>query len=557
MKKILTAILLAAGNAWAVDYILLPGSSSAVPAYPQKIFCNQTNNWLANGDKVDFVFSGRLPASDFNTLVLQCVSDTATNFCFVSSNYLGVRWDFTWSATRDANTNLNFAANFTSDDTNFSTLSMFDTLTNCLPLNRVVFYTLNSSEILTRAGFSSPTYFEPAVTKTEFNNWTNAFSGGGGGGGGLTDLVVTGTNLPAGSAAYATNTGTIAGIAYINIGIPRGSNGTNGTNGTNTVTAYAFTNQWLGSRQIATYSSNYLSWGTSNFLARVPGISDWQLAGGALGGGGLAPPTNVFIQLVGSYNGSNSWFVLTNNFATSNTISIAATGAGGGQGFATLFNVDHWELFGRTNYGFGQTYVFGSPKSRSNPADKAYVDDSILNATSSAWTTSVDTNQVAHFSYVRSGVTLADFGEVSTWIPITSATLDGSGVNLLLTVAQTNLITGWFMDSNTNLLAPNSWQQWTNYTSATNTGIVTFTIPIDFSEPMRFFRTRAPAMRSFVLTAPLTALGGTCYTSNSWSLATVTNGMANMSFWTGSSNGQALVSVWLSNGVPWIKRLSP
>jgi hypothetical protein len=33
--------------------------------------------------------------------------------------------------------------------------------------------------------------------------------------------------------------------------------------------------------------------------------------------------------------------------------------------------------------------------------------------------------------------------------------------------------------------------------------------------------------------------------------------MANFGYWVGNSNGQALVSVYLSNGVPWIKRLAP
>jgi hypothetical protein len=45
--------------------------------------------------------------------------------------------------------------------------------------------------------------------------------------------------------------------------------------------------------------------------------------------------------------------------------------------------------------------------------------------------------------------------------------------------------------------------------------------------------------------------------SNTWSLFAITNGMPEYSFWTGNSNGRALVSLWLSNGVPWIKQLQP
>jgi hypothetical protein len=39
------------------------------------------------------------------------------------------------------------------------------------------------------------------------------------------------------------------------------------------------------------------------------------------------------------------------------------------------------------------------------------------------------------------------------------------------------------------------------------------------------------------------------YPSNTWNLAAITNAMPNFSFWTGNSNGQALVTLSLSNGV--------
>jgi len=50
---------------------------------------------------------------------------------------------------------------------------------------------------------------------------------------------------------------------------------------------------------------------------------------------------------------------------------------------------------------------------------------------------------------------------------------------------------------------------------------------------------------------------GTIYPSNTWNLATITNGMPNFSFWQGNSNGQALVSLFLSNGVVRIKQQAP
>ena len=392
-----------------------------------------------------------------------------------------------------------------------------------------------------------------SVAFSKVNSNTLYFSSiiSGGSGAGITNFFFTASNLPPGSAATATNTGVVGGIAYVTIGIPTGSNGVSGTN---LVTSYSLSNSWLGSQQITTYASNYLAWGTSNFLARVPGLYKWQLNGGALGGGGLAPPTNVAINLVGSFSGSNSWFTITDGFYTSNTISVAAVGAGGGNGFAYLFSIDRWELVGRTNFGYGQHYQFGSPAGRSDPADKAYVDDSIQNSLATSWAFTSDTNLSQHYTYTHNGKTVADFGEMNSWVPITSANLDGASVNLLLTVAQTNLVAGWTLESNTNLASLNTWLQWTNFTSSTNTGIVTLTVPVNFSEPQRFFRARVSTSSAFTLTVPIVANGGVYYPSNAWSLATVTNGMGNRAFWIGSSNGTP-VMVTISNGVPTVKFL--
>ena len=52
-------------------------------------------------------------------------------------------------------------------------------------------------------------------------------------------------------------------------------------------------------------------------------------------------------------------------------------------------------------------------------------------------------------------------------------------------------------------------------------------------------------------------VAGTVYPSNTWNLAAITNAMPNYSFWVGNSNGQALVSVYLANGVAWVKRIAP
>ena len=51
--------------------------------------------------------------------------------------------------------------------------------------------------------------------------------------------------------------------------------------------------------------------------------------------------------------------------------------------------------------------------------------------------------------------------------------------------------------------------------------------------------------------------GGFLYPSNVWNLTAVTSGLPNFSYWVGSSNGNALVSVSLSNGTARIKQLMP
>ena len=45
--------------------------------------------------------------------------------------------------------------------------------------------------------------------------------------------------------------------------------------------------------------------------------------------------------------------------------------------------------------------------------------------------------------------------------------------------------------------------------------------------------------------------------SNTWSLATFTNGMANWSWKDGTSNGVARITVFYSNSVPYIYQLKP
>ena len=356
-----------------------------------------------------------------------------------------------------------------------------------------------------------------------------------------------------GTSVVVTNYGGLIGVFQITI--PAGSNGAAGAPGTNYVTVNQFTNVVLSSQRLVTYSTNNITWSTSNFLARVNGYYDNDLYGGQLGGSGLAPGTNVFIKLVGSLTGTNAWFTITNGYYTTNQISIAAVGAGGGLGTAKLYTVDHFELLGRTNYFFGQHIRFDDPLDGNDAATKSYTDVAIANALDGHWVGG-NLGNIYHLTYGHGNGTALDIGSSVLWASNVTATVDGTGTNVAI-IFPTNSLTSWRVVSSTNLTLANGFTTYTNWTASTNTGIVTVLAPINFNEDMRFYSIQGPGSDTFTVNPPIIALGGTIYPSNTWSLATITNAMSNLSFWTGNSNGTALATVHLSNGVVRVKLVLP
>ena len=354
-----------------------------------------------------------------------------------------------------------------------------------------------------------------------------------------------------GTALLVTNIGTQL-AAVIQFHIPQGAPGTN------TVTAYNFTNQVLSSKEYQTYITNYAHWTGSNFLARVAGLSRFSITGGDDAGN---PPQAIPISLLGSFTGTNAFFTVTNGYWTSNTISLWAisglTNAVSGlpmvnPGFCALYSLDHWELKSRVNSFDGQTWlVNGSAIANQNDVQNAF--NSAFNGN---WSYYTDKNTVYHTIYSRMGQTIADIASATSFVPGASAGPDGTGTNFVMSILQTNLVAGYFVETITNLSVPN-WLLFTNYTLSTNTGIVSFTIPINITEPMRAFRTRGASTNTAVFNFPIESNGGIYYPSNTWNLSTITNRMKNLSFWQGNSNGQAMVSVYLSNGVARIKQLAP
>jgi hypothetical protein len=314
------------------------------------------------------------------------------------------------------------------------------------------------------------------------------------------------------------------------------------------------TNLVSTSSSIVSWSTNYVTWGASNYLARVHGFYHLYYNAGNDGGN---PPMDYAHEIRGSYDGVTGWFVITNGFQTTNDITLVSTNVVGGFGSGFIQSVDHLDRIGVTNQFFGQRVFVGTPTDDREAAPKGYVDGSIANAFDGHFITSTDTNNVYHLYYQKGSVIVADFANTTMGINIASFGIDGTGTNAALAIMQTNLVPGYLIESTTNLLLNYSWLTATNYSLSTNTGVVTFTIPINFDEPMRFYRARGLATNSVTFNAQVVMNGGTLYPSNTWSLSAITNQMPNKSFWVGPSNGLALVSVSLSNGVARIKQLAP
>lgn len=339
---------------------------------------------------------------------------------------------------------------------------------------------------------------------------------------GVTGIQFTNTHaLPAGSTPTASIVGYIGHAAIIELGLP------SGYDGTNFITVFDPTNSIVSSRKILTYSTNNITWGTSNYLARVNGLSDFTASFGQLGGTSFTPGTNVFGQLVGSYNGTTGWFVISNTFRTTNTISISAVGAGGGLGNAQLYTIDHLELLGRTNYLYGQEIQFDEPVQKSDAATKNYVDNQVGALKNATFVLSTDTNNVVHYAYYGGGQTMQfDLWYQFIGIPINSLVLDGSTyTNVLMDIYQTNLTSSFTIQSSTNLnLGSVGFTTFTNYTLSTNTGVVTFTIPIYDSEPMRFWRAISGSKSGVTASTPLQMNAGAIfYRTNPWTAVELTN----------------------------------
>lgn len=392
---------------------------------------------------------------------------------------------------------------------------------------------------------------------------TNAFLFTNSTGGGTNAPSVSVTNVVAltnGAVPYVTNLGSSI-AAVFQFGIPAGAPGTN------TIAAYTFSNSILSSKEFVQYTTNYAYWnrasGGSNYLGRFQGMTRWRGYGGNDGGNdGGNPPGDIPITLYGSYSGTNSWFAITNfTFFTTNWISLAirtnGTSYSGGTivnpGEATVYNIDHPELYGVTNWlDYQKVKLSLPPTDGKDLVNKDYADSLFANAFNNNWST-FESNGINHFVYSYQNRIVFDITSSTVWIPLKGSSLDGPMTHILVDVYQTNLTAGYDFQSSTNLALTAGFTTFTNYVLSTNSGVVTFTVPISFAEPARFFRMVSSIASGASFNVPLAVYSGTVYPSNTWNLATITNGLNAGDIITVNSNGLKLVDVWMSNSTPVLK----
>jgi hypothetical protein len=137
----------------------------------------------------------------------------------------------------------------------------------------------------------------------------------------------------------------------------------------------------------------------------------------------------------------------------------------------------------------------------------------------------------------------------TVWIPITGSSYVGT--NFSLTTYATNLNNGFYLQMSTNLALVAGFHTITNWTTNTVAGVTTFTTPMTYD--YAFYRLISGSSRSSAFYVPVAFNGGTLFPSNTWNLATITNGIKAGDIITVNSNGLKLVDVWMSNTVPVLK----
>ena len=365
---------------------------------------------------------------------------------------------------------------------------------------------------------------------------------------GLTNLVLTFTNLPAGSPATGAVTGVTNGVAYYVGGIAVGATGAAGMDSTNAI--------WPTSLLMLT-NINPLYCNGSNFLGQFSQLYDYTL---------LTPSTSVGTSVgsnlnevvYASYTGTNNWFAVTNDshghpaIFTNVFVSVVGDNNTNYAGAITIYGLQNPSHYSNTNDITSQHLVISDAGSDQEPVSLKQMNTSIANATASLWR-----NSGSHLIFAPANQTNMDLaigGAFGGW----ATKILNSGTNWLLTV--TNMPPNYQVQYTTNLNLTLGWVSLipgTDYTVATNlysaTNAWTFTIPkVSVPATYAFFRAAAFQVALTTVYPPLVVYGGVISPSNTWaaSYTAATNQLRPGGFAHNvNSNGLSEWKVFNSNGV--------
>jgi hypothetical protein len=98
------------------------------------------------------------------------------------------------------------------------------------------------------------------------------------------------------------------------------------------------------------------------------------------------------------------------------------------------------------------------------------------------------------------------------WIGIQNFSSADNGITADMNIYQTNLLSGWLIESTTNLCAPIIWNTFTNFNRVTtNSGIVDFNLTINPALMSQFWRARGQVTNAVSFSVPISAPS---YTTN-------------------------------------------
>ncbi|MGA2178772.1 MAG: hypothetical protein ABSH15_04235 [Verrucomicrobiota bacterium] len=272
---------------------------------------------------------------------------------------------------------------------------------------------------------------------------------------------------------------------------------------------YLQTNTFQPSHRFVQFTTNAFLMTGSNYVGRFPQLYDWNLIAPQVGGGGLTPPTTLPESLWGSFDGTNNWFAITNGSVFWTNISLSVVGTNtSGIGGITIFGLDRPDLYTNVISFDGQILLTDGSKI----ASQAYVNSTIhvlappVQMAGSWVLDSYITNGFDHVVFSAHNAVALDMVSSASYVHIDSFTLDGTGTNALLQLAVTNLVPGWIVEYTTSLNYPILWNTLTTFTSVTNSGEITLTIPLNMTVPCTFFRARGGATTTTTINAVLALL---------------------------------------------------